>query len=139
MIRLVSILIQRAIATASAQRGTLGAVATAVAIWDFANIGWFREQSIAVAPGSDPAAIEEASRTAMRLLGLQGDEVLWPRSRDGTPITPVYLTIDLTKGRAWYHGKYYSRKSVNAGRRKGFGRGMGAGRRQAVDNKIIAA
>lgn len=85
-------------------------------ITDFVNLDWLRQQSIKLAPGSDQAAIEQAARTAAQLLGLAGDEILWPTHRSGAragePIIPQYLTIDLTKGRGWFSSKYYSRKSA---------------------------
>lgn len=81
------------------------------------TLGWLQEQALHVAPGSDPEALVEAARMAARMLGLENDEVLWPRRRDGVPITPRYFVIDLDRGRAFVTSRYYSRKSVNAARR----------------------
>lgn len=78
------------------------------------TLDWLRQQALNMAPGSDAVALEEAARTASRMLGLENDEVLWPRHRDGTPITPRYFVIDLDRGRAFVTSRYYSRKSVNA-------------------------
>lgn len=91
-------------------------------ITDFVNLDWLRQQSIKLAPGSDQAAIEQAARTAAQLLGLAGDEILWPThrrgARQGEPIVPLYLTIDLVKGRGWFSSRHYSYKSA---RRRRFG------------------
>lgn len=128
MIKLVVELMKAAFRFA-ASRGVV-AVGTGVAISDFINLDWLRTQGIRLAPGSDAAAIEEAARTAARLLGLNGDEVLWPtRRRTGEPIVPKYLTIDLSRGRAWYSTTHYSFKSVRAARRRGSSRGFGRGQR----------
>lgn len=135
MIMLVARMIWNAIAV---HKRTIVTGGAAVAIGDVINLDWLRQQAIRIAPGSDREALEEASRLAARLLGLEGDEVLWPRQRNGEPITPKYMIIDLNRGRAWYSTRYYSRKSVNAGRRRGFGRGVGAGRRQAVQTAQIS-
>lgn len=103
-----------------------GAVAV---IGDIVNLNILRQWAYEMAPGSDAAAIEEGARMVMRMLGLEGDEVLWPSKRDGGPITPKYFVLDLTRGRAWFSTKYYSKKSVNAGKRRGSARGWSAGRR----------
>lgn len=84
---------------------------------DIINLDWLRRESFKIAPGSDAVALEEAARTVARMLNLSGDEVLWPRTRTGDPIAPKYLTIDLGRGRAWYHTKYYSKKSVSGARK----------------------
>lgn len=137
MFALIARLVSRAIFTWQGRVAVAGATLAAVEITDVINLDWLRSQSLELAPGSDAAALEEAARTAGRMLGLEGNEVLWPRRR-GVPIVPVYMTIDLARGRAWYSGRYYSRKSVNAGRRRGFGRGVGAGTRRAVQTKQLA-
>lgn len=136
MFRLVALLISKAQAVLLSRQVQIGTGIAVIA--DLINLDVLRQWALEVAPGSDGAAIEEAARMAARALGLEGDEVLWPVRRDGMRITPKYMVIDLNRGRAWYSTHYYSKKSVSAGRRRGFGRGMGAGRRQAVDNKIIA-
>lgn len=93
-------------------------------ITDFVNLDWLRANAIKLAPGSDQAAIEQAARTAAQLLGLAGDEILWPvhrrGARQGEPIIPMYLTIDFTKGRGWFSSRHYSAKSAR--RRRPFRR-----------------
>ena len=126
MIGLLARLLMRSIATWRSRAIVAGG---AVAISDVINIDFLRRQALEIAPGSDREALEEAARTAARLLGLEGDEVLWPRRRSGEPIIPQYLIVDLNRGRAWYSARYYSRKSVNAGRRRGWGRGFRGGQR----------
>lgn len=97
----------------AASRGVQLAAGGAV-VSDFLNLDWFNQQAIKIAPGSDKAAIVDAARLAARLLGLAGDEVLWPVHRrgalQGEPITPMYLVVDLTKGRAWFSSRYKSTK-----------------------------
>lgn len=114
------ILAARALAASRGVQLAAGGIVAA----DLINLDWLRQQSIRIAPGSDQAAIEQAARTAAQLLGMAGDEVLWPTHRrgalQGEPITPMYLTVDLTRGRAWFSTRYYSRKSTR--RRFGFRR-----------------
>lgn len=97
----------------AASRGVQLAAGGIVAA-DLINLDWLRAQSIRIAPGSDKAAIEQAARTAAQLLGMAGDEVLWPYHRrgalQGEPITPMYLVVDLTKGRAWFSSSYTKRR-----------------------------
>lgn len=139
MFTLISRLISRALTTWQGRVAAMaGTTLAAVELSDVISLDWLRGQAIEIAPGSDAAALEEAARTAGRMLGLEGDEILWPRRRDGAPITPKYLTIDLSRGRAWYHGQYYSRKSVRSSGRRGFGKGTGAGMRRAVQTKQLA-
>lgn len=88
------------------------------------TLDWLRQRALELAPGSDAAALEEAARSTYRMLGLDNDEVLWPRKRDGNSITPRYFVLDIGRGRAWFSQKYYSRKSVNAGFRRGRARGF---------------
>lgn len=106
------ILAARALAASRGVQLAAGGVVAA----DLINLDWLRSQSIRIAPGSDQAAIEQAARTAAQLLGMAGDEVLWPTHRrgalQGEPITPMYLVVDLTRGRAWFSSRYYSRKSA---------------------------
>jgi len=112
------ILAARALAASRGVQLAAGGIVAA----DLINLDWLRQQSIRIAPGSDQAAIEQAARTAAQLLGMAGDEVLWPTHRrgalQGEPITPMYLTVDLTRGRAWFSTRYYSRKSAMRGRRR---------------------
>lgn len=95
------------------------------------------------APNSDESALNETAHTVARMLGLDGSEVLWPVHRrgdnQGMPIEPLYFTMDLTNGRAWYSSKYHSRKSVNAGFRRGVRSGDRRARRDMVQTKDIAA
>jgi len=106
------ILAARALAASRGVQLAAGGIVAA----DLINLDWLRQQSIRIAPGSDQAAIEQAARTAAQLLGMAGDEVLWPTHRrgalQGEPITPMYLTVDLTRGRAWFSSRYFSRKST---------------------------
>jgi len=127
VIPLVARLIMRAISVVMQKRGAVP-IGVGLAVADVINLDMLRRDALNLAPGSDPEAIEEAARTAARLLGLEGDEVLWPVTRQGTPIVPHYLTVDLTKGRAWYSSRHYSKKSVNSAFRRGRGRGFGRGR-----------
>jgi len=79
-----------------------------------------RNQARVMAGASDIQALDEAARTAARMLGLDGSEVLWPMDKLGNRIAPKYFHVDLTKGRAWYTAEYFSRKSVRTlGRRFG--------------------
>jgi len=105
----------------AASRGVQMAAGGAI-VADFLNLDWLRTQAIKIAPGSDRAAIEQAARMAASLLGLAGDEVLWPVHRrgalQGEPITPMYLVVDLTKGRAWFSSRYNSTKRRRFGFRR---------------------
>lgn len=110
-----------------------GVAVTAVTLNDI------RQAAIVEAPQSDPAALEEAARTAARLLGLQGEEILWPthgrrHAQAGEPINPRYLVVDLQRGRGWFMESYISRKALNRargfGQRRGFARGQNLGLRQ---------
>lgn len=112
---LVSKLISRAMLVFKSKPFVLGS--GAVAISDFINIDFLRRAALEIAPGSDREALEEASRLAARLLGLEGDEILWPRQRNGEPIVPHYLIVDLNRGRGWFSTRYYSKKSVRGARR----------------------
>lgn len=110
MIALVSKLISRAMMLFKSKPFLIGG--TAVTIADVINLDYLRREALNIAPGSDREALEEAARLAARLLGLEGDEILWPRQRSGEPIVPHYLIIDLNRGRGWFSTRYYSRKSV---------------------------
>lgn len=123
------LLVARLIQAAFARRAQIAIGAGAGAITDIINLDWLRQQSIRIAPGSDREALEEAARLAARLLGLEGDEILWPRQRNGDPIPPKYLIVDLNRGRGWFSTRYYSRKSVRGAQRRGSSRGFRAGQR----------
>lgn len=142
MIPLLAALIMRSISRWAAVRTTAltaGAGFAGAGLTDVINLDWLRQESIRVAPGSDPEALEEAARTAARLLGLAGDEVLWPMSRNGTFIIPRYLTIDIARGRAWYSTRHYSRKSAMAfGRRRRFGGRRWGGGSRSFGTKSVA-
>lgn len=115
MIMLVARMMMNAIA---AHKRTIAVTGAAVAIGDVVNLDWLRQQAIRIAPGSDKTALEEAARLAARLLGLEGDEILWPRGRNGEPITPKYMIVDFNRGRGWFSTRYYSRKSVRGAARR---------------------
>lgn len=120
MIMLVSKIISRALAAWSSRAVVVGSagVVGAGAITDFINMDFLRRSALEIAPGSDREALEEAARLAARLLGLEGDEILWPRQRSGAPIVPHYLIVDLNRGRGWFSTRYYSRKSVKGAARR---------------------
>lgn len=125
---LVSRLVIRFQAQAAARRiGGLAAVA-GVAI----TLNDLRQAAIVEAPQSDPAAINEAALMAARLLGLTGDEILWPthgprHAQAGEPVTPNYLVVDFRRGRGWFLEQYTSRKAVRMAMRRGRGRGFRSG------------
>lgn len=93
------------------------------------------------APESDSEALRETAHTVARMLGLDGSEVLWPThvrgEKRGMPIEPVYFTMHLPTGRAWYQGTYHSAKSVDRGFKKGLSRGRRFARRDMVQTKEI--
>lgn len=95
------------------------------------------------APESDEEALRESAHTVARMLGLDGSEVLWPThtrgENRGSPIEPVYFTLHLPTGRAWYSGSYHSRKSVDAGFRRGQRSGRRVARRDMVQTKEISS
>lgn len=127
---LVGRLVTRFAASAAARRvGGLAAVG-AVAI----TLADLRNAAVLEAPQSDPAALEEAARTAARLLGLSGEEILWPthgrrHAQAGEPINPRYLVVDLQRGRGWFMESYTSRKALMSARRRGSSRGFFRGQR----------
>lgn len=95
-------------------------------------------QELVGADGSDLTASElQGIEEVAKMVGhiLNDESVLWPTTRDGEPIPPRYLTINLDQGRAWFHRDYYSRKSVNAARRRGWGRGRNS-RRTRVRGEV---
>lgn len=65
--------------------------------------------------------IEEVSAAIAHLLN--DPNILVPEGRMGEELPLNYLTIDLKRGRAWFHPRYYSRKSVRSSSGRGFGRG----------------
>lgn len=136
MWQLVAIMATRALQILAKHRVAVG-VGGAVAVTDI-TLDQLRQWAQDIAPHSDPVALEEAARTTMRVLGLSGDDVLWPHHRSGEPIVPQYFVLNLAKGQAWFSSKYYSRKSVQAGRRRGFSGGRGAGRRELVQNAQVS-
>lgn len=79
-----------------------------------------RERAVVEAGASDPQALDEAARTAARMLGMDGSQILWPMDRLGNKIAPKYFHVDLIKGRAWYTAEYFSKKSAQRGRGNGF-------------------
>lgn len=114
MIALVAKLIGRAMLLFKSRPFVIGA--TGAAIGDVVNLDILRRWALEIAPGSDREALEEAARMSARMLGLEGDEILWPRQRSGEPIVPHYLIIDLSRGRGWFSTRYYSKKSVRGAR-----------------------
>lgn len=75
---------------------------------------------------SEQQGLEEIAKTIGHFLN--DPEILWPRNREGEPIQPKYLVIDLNRGRAWYSLRHYSRKSVNSSYRKGRAHGRSSRR-----------
>lgn len=115
MWKLVGELVRWAAQKLATPQGAAGVTAIALTLEDFRN------QAKVLAGASDIQALDEAARTAARLLGLDGSEVLWPMDKLGNRIAPKYLHIDLLKGRAWFTAEYFSRKSVRVlGRRFSF-------------------
>lgn len=121
--------IARAAGSASAgRRGAIGLALTAGAVAaDLLNIDELRQEAVRIAPTSDPEALEEAARQLMRMVGADGSEVLWP----GNGVSPRYYHFDLSTGRQWFTGKYYSFKTVRAANNRGFSRGVQTGTRRA--------
>lgn len=113
------VLVARLVTWAMARRVATG-VAVGAALGALPSLQDLRDQAQVEAGASDIQALDEAARTAARMLGLDGQEVLHPMDRLGNPIAPKYFHVDLTKGRAWYTAEYFSRKSVRVlGRRFG--------------------
>lgn len=116
MWELVGVLVRWAITLIATRPLTAGATAIGTAV----TLQGLRDQAQVVAGASDIQALDEAARTAARMLGLDGSEVLWPMDRLGNRIAPKYFHVDLLKGRAWYTAEYFSRKSIRfLGRRRG--------------------
>jgi hypothetical protein len=141
-------LLGRLIGFAAARVGSLAAnpaalrtVATFVGI-DLAGISIdeLRNQASLHAGNTGPQGLEEAARTAARMLGLGGDQVLWPiNRRTGQLIPPLFFTIDFVKGRAWYHSRLHPRRNRfgRFGRRwPGYGRGGWNRQPQNVTNNV---
>lgn len=101
--------------------GASAAVAGGSAVAALVTLSDLREQAVIEAGASDPQALDEAARTAARMLGLDGSEVLWPSDRLGNQINPKYFHVNLSNGQAWYTAEYFSRKSVRRFRRRRFG------------------
>lgn len=134
-ILLLASLMRSSFAKVAQSRG-FGYAATGLAIADVINLDFLRQEAIKLAPGSGQEGIENAARTAARLLGLNGEEVLWPTHRRGPqagePIIPRYLTIDLIQGRAWYSSRHNTYRAIQSANRRGWNRGRNSGRRQGL-------
>lgn len=105
-------LVGRLITTAAGiGRSRAGQTGLAVVIADFINLDWLRKEAFKAAGFSDPQALEEAARTAARMLGMDGSTVLWPVSK-GRQVEPNFFVVNLKTGRAWYLERYTSRKTV---------------------------
>lgn len=92
-------------------RSRMGTLAVGSSIGDIINIDVLRQQSVKLAPTSDPEALEEAARMLMRMLGLDGSEVLFP---PGGPSNWNYFHMDMRTGRAWWTRSYISKKGQKA-------------------------
>jgi len=70
------------------------------------------------APGSADDTIEEAARMLLRMS--DESEVLWPTNRKtGDKVPANYFVMNLKNGNAWITSRYHSKKSVDAGFRRG--------------------
>lgn len=119
MWELVGQLVRWAITRIATKEIAIGAGTTVAAL----TLEDFRNKAQVLAGASDIQALDEAARTAARMLGLDGSRVLMPMDRLGNHIAPKYFHVDLVKGRAWFTSEYFSRKSVRVlGRRFGRGR-----------------
>lgn len=92
------------------------------------TLGQLRQEAFRLSPGSDPAALEEAARHVYRMLGNEGDEILWPTDRLGRPIAAKYYHMNMTTGQSWFTSEYISKKYVRAARRRPMRRRSGGGR-----------
>lgn len=111
------LLIGRLVTWALARKVVLATSGAAVGeAW--VTLDGLRSQAAVEAGASDIQALDEAARTAARLLGLDGSHVLWPMDRLGNHIAPKYFHVDLVKGRAWFTATYTKRR-----RFRSFGRG----------------
>lgn len=88
-----------------------GTLALGSSIGDIINIDVLRQQAVKLAPTSDPEALEEAARQLMRMLGLDGSDVVFP---PGGPKNWNYFHMDMRKGNAWWTRDYISRKGQKA-------------------------
>lgn len=88
-----------------------GPVTVGTGIADLVNIDILRQQAVKLAPTSDPEALEEAARQLMRMLGLDGSDVLFP---PGGPANWNYFHMDMRTGRAWWTRKYISKAGQKA-------------------------
>lgn len=88
-----------------------GPLTVGTGIGDLVNIDLLRQQAVKLAPTSDPEALEEAARQLMRMLGLDGSDVLFP---PGGPGNWNYFHMDMRTGRAWWTRKYISRQGQKA-------------------------
>lgn len=91
--------------------GQLVLGAGGIAIGDAINIDMLRQQAVKLAPTSDPEALEEASRSVMRMLALDGSDVIFP---PGGPKNWNYFHMDMRTGRSWFTRKYISAKGQRA-------------------------
>lgn len=122
---LVALVLGRVITSRLAVGGAVGyAISSAI---EAVTVEETREIATIMAPESDPEALDEVSKVVVRLM--QQDEVLWPTNRQGERIKPSYMILDLNQGRAWFSSRYHSRKSVNAGFKRGIRSGERAQRR----------
>lgn len=95
-------------------RSKVGAAAIGAggaALGDFINIDVLRQQAVKLAPTSDPEALEEAARTLIRMLGLDGSDVIFP---PGGATNWNYYHMDMRTGRAWFTRSYISKKGQKA-------------------------
>lgn len=88
-----------------------GPTTIGVGIGDLVNIDILRQQAVKLAPTSDPEALEEAARQLMRMLGLDGSDVLFP---PGGPANWNYFHMDMRTGRSWWTRRYISRAGQKA-------------------------
>lgn len=107
------LLVGRLIQWALAQRTGLAVGGTVI------SLQGLRDRAAIEAGASDIQALDEAARTAARMLGLDGSQVLWPMDRLGNKIAPKYFHVDLLKGRGWFTSEYNSGAYVRALKRRG--------------------
>lgn len=108
------LLVGRLIQWAIAQRTGLAVGTTIV------TLQGLRDRAQVEAGASDIQALDEAARTAARMLGLDGSQILWPMDRLGNKIAPKYFHVDLLKGRGWFTAEYNSGKYVSALKRRAY-------------------
>jgi hypothetical protein len=91
-------LVARLVAWALAKRAAV-ALGTGVLIGEAAvSLQDLRDRAQVEAGASDIQALDEAARTAARMLGLDGSQILWPMDRLGNHIAPKFFHVDLQKG-----------------------------------------